>query len=638
MGRKEDLPSESLEERRIACRERFQEAVAEGKLSVLTEELNEYIKCNPDSYSVLSLIEQGFNCVLENCRPPKCEPGTPTSWLDWHHSFPLSEVIGIVGNIYSLTGEIYRKNSGGIEMISQSLLSRMKPLFLGILNITDAGELVLDDIFLTKAVNLLMEHSAVGRYNISDIKFQRFDYDFRESASKFLTLERKKAVEEKNLLRLWVIAKNFLDSRRDCDRDCAWMTIEEGLRIAQEELFNPEKIPEVLIAGLWFLSSSTEFDFSENGDFTLFENARNLSESAMVVCSVDLLDKEDKEKLVSSRQGLYAQSQISKTKRIVEGIQEVIERLDEFTSGEQKKEREVSSSPAKTTLLARITGKLTRSMGNNEIVEKPKPLKMGSSLQFIDGSSAKVLQVFNGGETVVYKVENNVGRVCAMRVYHGENRGKDFGIERGRFVNALRGRVSSETSRCIPEVYDYKVARDGTIYVSQEFIEGKNLESVSKPMSEEEIKNISHSLILTLAETHNKSVAHMDIKPSNLIIGEDGKLVVIDWDLARKFKDDYSRGATVEYASPEVCLMAGKVNGSADIYSFGVTLYELWTGDTQSVSVVGSSRMPLFKASFEQRFPKINEVPEKWRNIIENCTCLDSQKRPTVEVLLQILK
>lgn len=641
MGRKEDSPNESPEEKRIACREEFERAIKEKSLSLLPAKIGEYLNCGADSQSVLSLIKEGFDCVSESCYP--ITAGKSTSRADWHFSCSISETIEVVVGLFLHTNNIYdketnRETHGAAWKLA---LYTIYPYLDNLLNIRDAGELILDDASdfkriegVLKSVRGLNLIYYSGRDDFRENCFN-FERNFRESARKVLASEKEEALENKNLGRIWHIAYRYLGLGEDYDRDCAWMAIEEGLKIAQDELFNPEKSSEVLFGSLGFLDLSTNFDFSQKGDFTLFEKAKKLFESAMTVCSVDL-NKEDKKRLISSRNSLYSQSRISENKRIVKGIREVIARLDEFTSGGQKKEIGVSS-PAKITLLARLTGRLTRNMGNNEIAEKPRPLGVGSDLQFTDGSSAKVLQVFNGGERTVYKIKNKVGRIYAMRVYRGENREKDLGTERGEFVNVLRSQVAKQAGECIPEVYDYKVSRDGLIYVAQEFIEGENLEKVSKPMPEEEIKNITYSLMLTLAEIHKETVAHLDIKPGNLIMTEDGRVAVIDWDLAKKFGENYpqkgkDKKASVAYVSPEVASGIGKVDGKADIYSFGVSLYEFFTGETQTVGAIG---LPLFNGSFEQRFSKINEVPEKWRRIIENCTKIDPKKRWTVEEILK---
>jgi len=653
--RKKEENSESLEERRIACREKFEKAVKENNLSLLLPLIDEYVECAAGTQSVLSLVREGFDCVSESCFV-KEGANKPSSFKDWHFSYSIPVTIEVIAGLFLRAGKIFKEHpfpSTREGASAKSVLDQIYPLLDQVLTITDIGELALEAINLKKTMEVIESvRQERPNYYFNRLKggeeefignCLNFERNFLESARKTLATAKERAVEERDFGRLWVVAHKYFELGENYDRDNAWMTIDEGIKIARSELLNPEKVVEILLDSLWFFEISAGFEYSQKGDLTLFEEAKRLVEGALVLCSIEQLGQKEKERLAIARQSLYASSRVhvmqaypAKQDRIVKGIEDILEELDEFTFGEQKGTKVLIQR--KTTLLSRLTAKLTKHMEEKEAVRQTKPLKVGEILHFIDGSSAKILEVFIGGENVVYKVENEVGRVCATRIYHGEERGKDIGIERGRFVNGLRNQVSDEVKKCIPEVYDYKVSQDGGIYVVQEFIEGQNLEALPKPLPAEEIEVITCSLLENLIEIQQKEVAHLDIKPGNLILlPKNRKVAFIDWDLARKFGQISPKKATIEYAPPEVCLEM-EVKGSADIYAIGVGLYELFTSETQTITLIGSRRMPLFGGTLEQRFPRIGELPDLFKDIVRDCTNLDPQKRPSAQEILQRLR
>lgn len=125
---------------------------------------------------------------------------------------------------------------------------------------------------------------------------------------------------------------------------------------------------------------------------------------------------------------------------------------------------------------------------------------------------------------------------------------------------------------------------DGVALMVFEFVDGKEVEQVLKeqgPLSEEQVRNISHQLGNALEYLHNQGVIHRDIKPSNMMIKEDGTLKIIDFGLARSLEQIAVRGTQVRgtpaYMAPEQ--IEGKHLGYAtDLYQAGVSLFELLTG------------------------------------------------------------
>ncbi len=116
--------------------------------------------------------------------------------------------------------------------------------------------------------------------------------------------------------------------------------------------------------------------------------------------------------------------------------------------------------------------------------------------------------------------------------------------------------------------------------VVTEYVEGRVL-SAERPMPEGEVRMIGISLFSALNELHKNNIIHKDIKPSNIMLTNDGTVKVIDYGISRTFKpggtSDTVNLGTRGYAPPEQFGFA-QTDFRSDIYAAGVTLFELLTG------------------------------------------------------------
>ena len=154
------------------------------------------------------------------------------------------------------------------------------------------------------------------------------------------------------------------------------------------------------------------------------------------------------------------------------------------------------------------------------------------------------------------------------------------------------------------------------VCIVREYIEGDTLNAYAakKQLSLSEIVDISKQLcdILEVLHNHDPQIVHRDIKPENIIVRPDGKIVLIDFDIARTFKEgeetDTVFFGTKVYAPPEQYGF-GQTDSRADIYSFGVLLRWLVTGNAR-------------------KNPNVSAAPGIER-IIERCTAFDPNRRYT---------
>jgi serine/threonine protein kinase len=133
----------------------------------------------------------------------------------------------------------------------------------------------------------------------------------------------------------------------------------------------------------------------------------------------------------------------------------------------------------------------------------------------------------------------------------------------------------------------YDVGQDhGTIYIAMEFLEGNPLNEATreKRLSLEEIVDVGVQVAEAVDYAHDHGIIHRDIKPTNIILTPDGQVKITDFGIAR-IEDPGSAEQTQAgeilgtpvYMSPEQ-VMGRPVDGRSDLYSLGVVLYELSTG------------------------------------------------------------
>ncbi len=122
--------------------------------------------------------------------------------------------------------------------------------------------------------------------------------------------------------------------------------------------------------------------------------------------------------------------------------------------------------------------------------------------------------------------------------------------------------------------------QNGVYFYSMQLIQGK---APMAAMSPAEVAELGACVASALDHSHELGIIHRDIKPSNLLIDEAGKVWVTDFGLARCRNSDHVTGSgavlgTLNYMSPEQALGSSTVDQRSDIYSLGVTLYEILVG------------------------------------------------------------
>jgi serine/threonine-protein kinase len=160
-----------------------------------------------------------------------------------------------------------------------------------------------------------------------------------------------------------------------------------------------------------------------------------------------------------------------------------------------------------------------------------------------------------------------------------------------------------------------------------DLIEEKNDRGLT--LNKREVTEIARKIAEVLVYFEGK-VCHSDIKPSNIIVADNGEITIIDYDTMLGLDKEGKAVAvhsfgTPEYAAKEQFIPGTPVTSTTDIHAFGVMIYELLTDEGQSMNNLS---LPLLdEQDIALRFPKIRELPIKWQKIIYNCTLHDPSKR-----------
>jgi tetratricopeptide (TPR) repeat protein/predicted Ser/Thr protein kinase len=186
-----------------------------------------------------------------------------------------------------------------------------------------------------------------------------------------------------------------------------------------------------------------------------------------------------------------------------------------------------------------------------------------------------------GGMGAVYKArDQEVDRLVALKVIRPELAGQSSVLQRFKQELVLARTV---THRNVIRIYDLGVA-EGCRFITMEFIEGRDLSSVleERKLAPEEAVKILRQVCAALEVAHAEGVVHRDLKPQNIMLEASGRVVVMDFGLARSMEASGLTQAgsimgTPAYMSPEQA-KGIPADERSDIFSLGIILYQMLTG------------------------------------------------------------
>ncbi|MFW5735867.1 MAG: Stk1 family PASTA domain-containing Ser/Thr kinase [Halanaerobium sp.] len=232
-----------------------------------------------------------------------------------------------------------------------------------------------------------------------------------------------------------------------------------------------------------------------------------------------------------------------------------------------------------------------------------------------------IKEIGSGGMAIVYSARDTLlERRVALKMLRPEYKSDDEFIDKFRQEARAVARLSHPN---VVSIYDIVVDEE-RIYLVMEIVEGKNLKDLIKEkgkLSIAESLEIAGQIAAALSVAHGNQIVHCDIKPHNIILNDDMEVKVTDFGIARAVSNSTVRVTetvvgSAHYFSPEQA-KGGEIKAYSDIYSLGVVLYEMTTGELPfhgdspiSVALKHIQQQPVEPAQIN------NDIPDEVNSLI----------------------
>src|SRR6476661_7809107 len=241
-------------------------------------------------------------------------------------------------------------------------------------------------------------------------------------------------------------------------------------------------------------------------------------------------------------------------------------------------------------------------------------------------------QIGAGGMSTVYRAfDATLERRVAIKLMHRDIAAETDQLERFR----REARAVAQLSH--PHIVGVIDAgeEDGRPFIVFEYVEGETLKDRIRRLGRlpvDEAIAYAIEIARALGAAHARGIVHRDIKPQNVLVDEEGSAKVTDFGIARSLDEDGLTAdgrvlGTTDYVSPEQAL-GHDVNGQSDIYSLGIVLYEMLTGD---VPFHGENQISVAMKHVREDLPDVKrrrpEISAGLAAILDRMTCKDLRKR-----------
>ncbi len=227
----------------------------------------------------------------------------------------------------------------------------------------------------------------------------------------------------------------------------------------------------------------------------------------------------------------------------------------------------------------------------------------------IGGRYRVIEQIGVGGMSVVYRAKDEkLGRDVTVKIL------KEGYCNDDKFKQKFKTEAFSVAKLSHPNivnVYD-SGEDDGICYIIMEYVDGYTLKEVieeSAPLGSVTVLSIASQISSALMHAHKNHIVHRDIKPQNVLVANDGTIKVTDFGIAKGVSEDTLTAksdslGSVYYLSPEQA-RGGYVDERSDIYSLGISMYEMITGE---LPFDGDNTLAIAIKHMSEELPDIEEI------------------------------
>jgi serine/threonine protein kinase len=258
--------------------------------------------------------------------------------------------------------------------------------------------------------------------------------------------------------------------------------------------------------------------------------------------------------------------------------------------------------------------------------------------ELIDGRYQLIRQMANGGMASIYEaIDTRLDRKVAVKIMHSHLAQDEQFVE--RFIREAKAAAALSHPNIVA-VQDQGWNQNGTpaIFLVMEMIEGHTLREYLNEQGNLSVKDGIKFLLpvlSALSAAHKIGIVHRDLKPENILISKEGRIKIADFGLAKgpllggtMTAESSVILGSVSYLSPEQ-VQRGIADSRSDIYSIGITAFELFTGKKP---FEGEAPIQIAYMHVNNRVPKISSlvagIPEQLDDLIYRATSSNPDERP----------
>ncbi|HEV2104041.1 MAG TPA: tetratricopeptide repeat protein [Candidatus Acidoferrum sp.] len=256
----------------------------------------------------------------------------------------------------------------------------------------------------------------------------------------------------------------------------------------------------------------------------------------------------------------------------------------------------------------------------------PKGMRLGKRYEIVQ-------MLGEGGMGAVYKAwDLELDRLVALKVIRPELAVHEQVLQRFKQELILARKI---TQKNVIRIFDLGEA-DGVKFITMEFIEGKDLTALIKEkgrLTFEQCADVINQTCTALDAAHSEGVVHRDLKPQNIMVEKSGRIIVMDFGIARTMEQGHGMtqtGAVIgtpDYMSPEQ-VMGEHVDARSDLFTVGIIFYQLLIG--QLPYKADTLQGAMFKRTREKPRPPAEvdpAVPALLSDITAKCMQMDPAQR-----------
>ncbi|MBA0050309.1 Stk1 family PASTA domain-containing Ser/Thr kinase [Streptomyces sp. AJS327] len=258
--------------------------------------------------------------------------------------------------------------------------------------------------------------------------------------------------------------------------------------------------------------------------------------------------------------------------------------------------------------------------------------------QVLDGRYRVDARIAVGGMATVYRgLDTRLDRELALKVMHPSLASDGVFVE--RFIREAKS-AARLAHHNVVGVFDQGTA-SGYVYLAMEYISGCTLRDVLRDrgaLQPRAALDVLEPVLAALGAAHRAGLVHRDMKPENVLIGDDGRVKVADFGLVRAVDGQTANTdsilGTVSYLAPEV-IEEGRADPRSDLYACGVMLHEMLTG---SKPHSGGTPAQVIYQHLQQDVPApsvlVPGLPPELDQVVARAAARDPERRPVDAVAL----